>query len=71
MIRKIGICEWHTCGECEHITNVFGDPSEDALGGCFLEGQVVTTNTPACNQFKPGEKAEEPKKKKTRKKKAQ
>ena len=70
MIRKIGKCEWYTCGDCEHITNVFGDKTEEAMGGYFLEGQVVTTSTPACNQFKKGEeKKEEPKKKKAKKSK--
>ena len=70
MIKKIGICEWHTCGECEHITNVFGSQDEEAMGGCFLEGHVVTTTTPACNQFKQGKVQPEPEKKKTKKKTA-
>lgn len=47
------------CGSCEFISNLASDAKREepnVMGGCFIDGHIVTTDEPACKKWKPWQK---------------
>lgn len=42
------------CGNCEHLTNVPEESraEDNVMGGCFVDGHIVTTDCIGCKHWK-------------------
>lgn len=42
------------CGKCRHMTNIEPDERDSefpVMGGCFVSGEFVASDMPACAEF--------------------
>ena len=42
------------CGNCENMTNIADEErkNDNIMGGCFIDGHIVTTDCKSCKKFK-------------------